>query len=181
MSPKAAEPAGLEQQLTSRGVSPKVAAELCSTHPAEFISERLEVFDWLISRKDKRVSKSPAGYLSESIRKGYSPPKGFESKADREKREAEVQKRARDAQEAKRRAEEEEAAKETELKARIEGFLNSLSPEERKRCEEEALEAAPTFYHHQLRRNRNNEQLTALYMGQIIGAHVTKLLEDRDG
>jgi hypothetical protein len=180
-APSAPEPAEFETKLISRGVSPQVAAELCSAHSEEFISLRLEVFDWLISRKDKRVSKSPAGYLSESIRKGYSPPKGFVSKAEREIQEAENRKRAWKAQEAKRRAEENEAAEEAKRKARIEGYLKSLSPPERKRCEEEALAAAPSFYHHQLRRNKADEKLTALYMNQIIEAHVTKLLEESDG
>ena len=38
---------------------------------------KLEVFDWLTEKKDKRVAKSPAGYLVKSISEDYAAPKGF--------------------------------------------------------------------------------------------------------
>ena len=51
--------------------------ELARSHPAEHIRERLEMFDWLSGKKDKRVSKSPGGYLAESIRKSYVAAQGL--------------------------------------------------------------------------------------------------------
>ena len=62
------------------------AAELVLAYPEERIRAKLEAFDWLIQKKDKRVSKNPAGYLAESIRKDYTPPRGFESMAERQQR-----------------------------------------------------------------------------------------------
>ena len=46
-------------------------------HPAELIEAKLEVFDWLAEKEDKRIAKSPAGYLVTSIHKDYATPKGF--------------------------------------------------------------------------------------------------------
>ena len=46
-------------------------------HPAEIIQAKMEVFDWLREKKDKRVAKSPAGYLVKSINDDYAAPKGF--------------------------------------------------------------------------------------------------------
>ena len=58
------------------------------------------MFDWLSGKKDKRVSKNPGGYLAESIRKSYVPPKGFESKIARERKQAAELERKRKAEEA---------------------------------------------------------------------------------
>ena len=52
------------------------------------VAAKIEVFDWLAGRKDKRIQRNPAGYLVESIRQDYAPPKGFEPKAVREARAA---------------------------------------------------------------------------------------------
>jgi hypothetical protein len=79
-------PSGLEAALIERGVTPATAAEIQGTFRAERIRAQIEVFDWLAVRKDKRISKSPGGYLAESIRKGYATPKGFEAEADRARR-----------------------------------------------------------------------------------------------
>ena len=75
VSPPAAEPAGLEQQLTSRGVSPKVATELCTAHPAEFISRRLEVFDWLSAARTSGSRKAPRAISPSPSARATSRPK----------------------------------------------------------------------------------------------------------
>ena len=62
------------------------AAELAQRHPAEFIQPKMDVFDWLVEKQDKRVAKSPAGYLVKSITDDYAAPKGFISKAERQQR-----------------------------------------------------------------------------------------------
>jgi Replication initiator protein A len=67
----------LVQALTSRGVTPKTAAELVGTHPGSRIQIKLEVFDWLVRNQDKRVGKNPAGYLVASIRSDYRVPGDF--------------------------------------------------------------------------------------------------------
>ena len=48
-------------------VTRTTAAELVKLHPAETIQAKIEVFDWLVEKQDKRLAKSPAGYLVKSI------------------------------------------------------------------------------------------------------------------
>src|SRR5262245_23983273 len=78
-SPESSALAELRAELHARGVTPATAVDLTREHPVERIKAKLEVFDWLVERKDKRVAKSPAGFLVKSIQVDYSPPKGFVS------------------------------------------------------------------------------------------------------
>ena len=41
------------------------------------VRTKLEVFDWLMKNRDKRVGKNPAGYLVSSIRSDYQAPPDF--------------------------------------------------------------------------------------------------------
>ena len=77
-APAAAEPEPpLVAELVSRGVTRATAAELVRQHPAERIQAKIDVFDWLTEKQDKRIAKSPAGYLVKSIADDYAAPKGF--------------------------------------------------------------------------------------------------------
>jgi hypothetical protein len=177
--PQASEPKELEQALIARGVTPVTAAELVRTHPEQHIRERLEMFDWLFEKKDKRVSKSPGGYLAESIRKSYSPPKGFESKAERAKRLAADQERQRKTEETKKRADAAEKAREEADQARIKAYLDSLSPAERDELQAAAMAAANPFFLRQYRQSREPE-LTARYLKLIVETHVSGILAESD-
>jgi hypothetical protein len=73
------ERSALIEQLTERGVTPKVAAELVDSHALIRVRTKLEVFDWLVRNEDRRVGKNPAGYLVASIRSDYQAPPGFSS------------------------------------------------------------------------------------------------------
>ena len=64
-------------ELVQRGVKKKAANEIANRYAAEFIREKVAFVDWLIARGDKRVSKSPAGFLVAAIRDNYPPPKDF--------------------------------------------------------------------------------------------------------
>jgi hypothetical protein len=171
-------PSELEEALMTRGVSPVSAAEIVAANPADFIRERIEAFDWMVAKKDKRVSKNPGGFLADSIKKGYMPPKGFESKAEREKRETETRERTRKAAEAKRLTAEKDQLEEQARKARITNYLESLTVEQRETLEEEAFASADAFFVGQHRKNRGNGKLEDFYKTHIIEAHVTKLLDD---
>ena len=132
----------LQPELISRGVSDFTALELVHQHSAESIVAKLEVFDWLLARNDKRVGKNPAGFLVESIRHDYAVPKGFESTADRTRRlEAEKYKRQADV-DAKRRLQEEEQAE----RERLTCFWESLSPGEQAVVQAEAISSASGFF-----------------------------------
>ncbi|OYW20930.1 MAG: hypothetical protein B7Z55_06440 [Planctomycetales bacterium 12-60-4] len=84
LSDEASTPLAVE--LTTRGLRATIAAELVRTFPAQQIAEKIELHDWLIERNDKRISQNAAGFLATAIREDYKLPKGFISKAERDKR-----------------------------------------------------------------------------------------------
>lgn len=106
-------------------------------HPAELIQSKLEVFDWLMSKNDKRVQKSPAGFLFKSIEADYTVPKGFVSKAEQEKREAirQANQREKDAED---RRKQQEAAREREERQAVHAYWQALTPSEQAALDQEA-------------------------------------------
>ena len=56
--PEAAERADASKLIT-RGVTAATARELVAAYPAELIAAQVEVFDWMIAKKDRRIAKSP--------------------------------------------------------------------------------------------------------------------------
>ena len=117
------------------------AADLVRQYPAEPIEAKLEVFDWLVEKQDKRVARSPAGYLVKSIADDYAVPKGFESRAARQAR-AEAKRQAeREAAEGRRREQEQEA-RDRASREEVDAYLKRLTPAERKALEAEVLAAA---------------------------------------
>jgi hypothetical protein len=125
---------GLTEALLARGVSSDVAAEVCAIQPVERIHEQLEVFDWLLQRRDPRISRNPAGFLVSSIRDGYAPPKGFKSLA------AGVQgsQKGKSPKRVNHFAEKENSAQKAK-RAAIGQFWRSLTEPERARLESEAV------------------------------------------
>jgi hypothetical protein len=172
-----AEQSAQEAALIARGVTPAVAADLAASHPAERIRERIEMFDWLSEKKDKRVSKNPGGYLAESIRKAYVAPKGFESKAEQERKRAAEAERRRKAEEAKKRAEAEQLAREQAEQKRIADYLETLTQSEREALEAEAIAKANPFFAQSYRRAKGNPESEARYLKLIVETHVTEILE----
>lgn len=165
------------KELVSRGVTAATAADLVAAYPRDRINRQVEIFDWLSTTKDKRVSKSPAGYLVESIRNDYAAPKGFVSKAEREKKRAEELERTKRAQEAKQRAEREQKAREEAEQGRIAAYLEALTAEEREAIEAEAIAKANPFFAQQLRRSKGNPETEARYLKLILDTHVSGILE----
>ena len=136
-----AAPPPLVMELAKRGVSDKTAADLVAKHPAETIRLKIEVFDWLVEKQDKRVAKSPEGYLVKSITDDYKTPKGFTSAADRQKRqEATRQQQQADTEERRRKQEvDAQARREKEL---ISGYWDSLSKEQQAAHDDGAIAQA---------------------------------------
>jgi hypothetical protein len=145
LAPADAEPP-LVSELTKRGVTAKTAAELVQQHPADLIERQIEVFDWLVEKQDKRIAKSPAGYLVESIRsspEGYKVPKGYVPKAERQAREAARQAKERQAAEARRRTQVEEN-RQAAARKEADEHIQKLSRAERAALEARLLaEASP--------------------------------------
>ena len=124
-----AEDSGLVAALVQRGVTRSAAAELVQQHPAERIEQKLEVFDWMTEKQDKRVAKSPAGYLVKSIADDYATPKGFVLKAERQRQEEARQAKEREAAE-RRRCEKEQQARDRAEREAIAAYWESLTPEQ---------------------------------------------------
>jgi len=107
--------------------------------PATRIQPQLEVFDYLVARKDPKVSRNPPGFLLSAIRGEFAPPTGFLDRAAQEERRKEAERR-RD-REARRRERQEAAtrAKEEAREQAVQQFWQTLSAAERERLEQEAL------------------------------------------
>lgn len=118
-------------EMVRRGVTAKVATDLAERHTADHIQAKLDVFDWMTEKRDKRLAKSPAGYLVKSITDDYAVPEGFISKAERQAREEAKQARERKAAEERRR-EKEEAARERAEQQAVAAYWSSLTPEQQK-------------------------------------------------
>jgi hypothetical protein len=176
--PRRSELAELEGELVSRGVSPARAAELVAAHPADRIKIKLEVFDWMLATKDKRVTKSPAGYLVKSIEDDYAAPKGFESRDERRRR-AEAE---RGATSAKQRREAEASSRQEAERARIDAYLASLSAAERKKLEEGAFARAnPLFLRRYRAGERAGSEAAQAWRRLIVDAEVLRVLGAREG
>jgi hypothetical protein len=120
-------PPPLVAELTGRGVSDKTAAELVQQHQAEAIQAKLDVFDWLVGKQDKRIGKSPEGYLVKSLCDDYKAPKGFVSAAQQQKDKEARQAREQQAAADRRREREEEAREKAERKA-VAAYWDALTP-----------------------------------------------------
>jgi hypothetical protein len=135
----------LVKALIERGVSATTAEQTASSFSAETIRNQIEVFDWLVSKNDAKISKNPAGFLVSSIKGEYAPPRGFLDRNDEENRKAQAEARKRQNEErARKRAEREKAQREAREGA-IQDFWQSLSEDERRRLEEEAFAQATQF------------------------------------
>jgi hypothetical protein len=168
------EPPALVTELTNRGVTRATAAELVSTHPAETIQLKIDVFDWMVEKQDKRVAKSPAGYLVTSINDDYAAPQGFVSKAERQQQREAQQARERQAAEGRRRKQEQDAREKAERQA-IDGYWESLTPEQ-----QAELQAAADISVDPEQLARETGPLKSL--GQMIRRHehIRQLLANRE-
>jgi hypothetical protein len=128
-------------ELVDRGVSASTAAELAAAHPSAAITRQLEAFDWLVSREDRRIRLSPAGYLVEAIRKDFALPRGFASRADREAKRREAEDLFSQGHQDRLR-ERELAARAKAAREAVDRFWEDLGPSERSQVDDQALAAA---------------------------------------
>ena len=135
------QPSSLIAILNSRGVTAKTSAELVRQYPADAIQAKVDVLDWLIEQKDKRIGKSPAGYLVKSIRDDYAVPQGFVSTADRQ-RQAELARQHKDAEALKVRRKQEAAGRERQETEQIAAYRKALTAGQLARLEADALAQA---------------------------------------
>ena len=175
--PQAIEPETppLVAELTKRGITTKSAAELVQQHTAEAIQAKIDVFDWLVEKQDKRVARSPAGYLVKSIDDDYARPKGFTSKAERQRRQEAGQAAERQAAEDRRRKRAEESA-ERARDARIAAYRKSLTPEQLARLEADAIARAGEDMRRSLDDPAMKPFRKTLVLG-LVGDHIAQLIQ----
>ena len=173
--PKSSGVPALERELVARGVAPWTATELLSSHPHERIAEKIEIFDWLLAAGEGRTLKRPAGYLVDSIRKGYGVPPGFVSKSVRaaSERVLEAKRRALARQAAKRSAREEARLEAT--KDPVRRYWNSLTAAEQELLKQSALtEADPWLLERYLDQRERKPHLAAPFLEVIIDRYIER-------
>jgi Replication initiator protein A len=124
----APEPAPLETELTGRGITQAMAAELVREHGEEKVRAQMEHLDWQMEKKPEKIA-DPAAWLVSAIRTGHAPPKGYKSKAIRQKEAEAKQARERKVAEEHRQKQEAAAREKAEEKA-ITAYWESLTAEQ---------------------------------------------------
>ncbi len=135
----------LEEKLAACGVSAEKVRQLAASHPPEFIEEKIEVLNWLVAKKDSKVSQNPSGFLIRSIEGRFETPRNFETPEKRREKEDAKAKRAEALKAREQRRAERDAAKEKAKQDAIAEFWGALSEEARKRAEQEAFAKAERF------------------------------------
>jgi hypothetical protein len=124
----------LVAELTKRGVTAKSAAELVQHQEPEAIRAKIDVFDWLVEKQDKRVAKSPEGYLVKSISDDYKQPKGFVPAVERQRQQEARQAKDRQDTEIRRQKQKQDAAERQEQQE-ANAYWESLTPEQQTECQ----------------------------------------------
>jgi hypothetical protein len=175
------QPVGLEARLIERGVTASSAVRLVRDHPAELIQSKLQVFDQLASHRDARISKNPAGYLVQSIRKNYVPPAGFQ------KMPIDSVAKSPDAKpSAVKRALSGKKCPETNTfyveQERIEKHLMGLSTDELAQLEIDALKSSPSFLIKSFQRAvaSGSENLIREYRRCLFDRHLQAIFSQKD-
>ncbi len=164
------EPSPLEAELIGRGVTPGVAAALVRDQGEEKVRAQGEILDWYLAKKPGKIA-DPAAWLVSAIKSpgGHAVPKGFVSKAERERQAEAKRQAAAEASEARRRKREQEAEEKAERKRAAE-YWASLTAEEREAvdaaslasADRATLEAETGPFKEALRRARREEYIRRL-------------------
>jgi hypothetical protein len=133
-------PSPLEAELIGHGITPAMARDLVRDHGEEEIRAQVEQLDWLVETKPKKVA-DPAAWLVAAIRNGHAAPKGFVSRAERQRREEARQAQEREEVERRRRQREQEA-RDRAIREEVDAYIKRLTLAERKALEAEVLAAA---------------------------------------
>ena len=166
-----AKSADLVAELASRGVTRKTAGELVGQHPHESIQCKIDVLDWMVATRDKRVGKSPSGYLVKSIRDDYAMPKGFVPRAERE-RLAKAQQEASEAAVSERA----KAARADRLAEQAQAHLKSRTPEQYAALEADAIAQASEETRQSLKKpHMKSYRETQIFV--LIREHLVHLVE----
>ena len=167
----------LEVELIQHGVTAGIAAELVSHHSEEKIRAQMERLDWLLEKKPDKIEE-PAAYLVQAIKNDFAAPKGFVSKAERQRREEARRAKERKAAEEHRRKHEENARQQAE-QAAVQAYWKSLTPEAQAELEAAALaQAGPETI--TIEDGPLHESLRRLSQHRRRDDYIRQLLQDQD-
>ena len=165
----------LERELIERGVTSAAAVELSRNHPEEKIRAQIERLDWLKEKKPEKID-DPAAYLVGAIKSDYAAPKGFISKAERQRRAEAKQARERQAGEERRR-QQQQAARERAEEEAVAAYLKALTPDALARLEAEAIAQASE----DTRKNLNDPSMKSFrksLTSMLVKEHITRLMAE---
>ena len=137
--PAALGPSPLEADLIGRGITTAIAGDLVRDN-GEKIRAQVEQLDWLTETKPGKVA-DPAARLVSAIRNGHAAPKGFVSKAERQRREEARQAQEREEVERRRRQRAQED-RDRAIREGVDAYIKRLALAERKALEAAALAQA---------------------------------------
>jgi Replication initiator protein A len=172
----------LYQALIDRQISHDDAVAFLTSpeYPDEWLQEKIEVHDWLIERGDPRISKSAPGYLVMSIRKRYSRPEEFSTRAERltaqtKAREHEAQR----AEQERQRQEREKARYDADVQ-KVYDYLASL-PNDAAREELEQQAVATNRLWREVYYQSQGSDRHEFWRLEILKSYISKLLVHTDG
>ncbi len=161
---KSLDSSSLTQRLVERGVAKLTAGSLSKDYPAARIEEKLAIFDWLVTRRDKRVSTNAPGFLVAAIRKDYAAPKDF--------RKSKPPKSPSRATETNRN----ESVSGVESDGIVEAYLGTLTAEQHAELEAAAVAAADPLTAEGYRRTKKTGGPTfAAYQRMVIAKHFGRI------
>lgn len=163
-----------KRRLLERGVNPATITELLSISTPQEIEGHIEVFDWIMAQSGRPAPKNPAGYLVESIRRGYAPPRGYHSPS---------------AKSGPRKASEVALPKTSgprptvseSMRKRVEQYLKSLPPSSKDSFQQKALKTASDnlkkAYHRAV--TEQSPLLVDLYRRLALEEYVARVLRGK--
>jgi hypothetical protein len=137
--------ARLVAALTARGITPRRASEIVRTCQPERITTQMAVFDWMVGRRDPKISRNPPGFLLAAIRGDYAPPREFLSHQASSRQAQQTTERKRQTQARQQQHAAREQAQQQARHQQIAAFWAALSPSQQRQLEAEALAQATPF------------------------------------
>jgi hypothetical protein len=170
----AAESSLSEAALISHGMTPAIAAELVRQYGEVKVALQVEHLEWLLEKKPGKVAE-PGAWLYSAITNGISLPKGFVSKAERE-RQAEAKRQAERQAAEERRRKQEIDKNERRLAEQVAAYRQSRTPEQLAQLEAEAIDQASE----ETRQNLDNPAMKRFRKSQInvlTNEHIARLIQ----
>jgi len=165
----------IQHKLVQRGVNPAVAVELAANRSPHEIEHRIAAFDWLMKRDGQHTPRNPAGFLVQSIRQSYAPPRGYFPPGADVKRQA----AGRSTPQCRDSAD----CPGDEAAWQVRRYLGSLSQSTRQRLEKKAMLNAPPSLAEAYRRSSAEgvPVLSDLYRRLILEQFVASRLKAQAG